>query len=136
MSDTELTPKKKRAVVIYLVIIFAAAFVLVLISMFVRMRTMQEDFDTAKGEDASSYAQQESELAESVSSQNDEHHKAMTAMERKAYASELLVLAQKAYYEGNERNFQGYMATLEGYADALGEEALKIYEELASALRG
>ncbi len=136
MSDSELTPKKKRDVIIYLVIIFAAAFVLILISMFVRMRTMQEDFDTAKGEAASSYAQQESELFESVSSQNDEHRKAMTAMERKAYASELLVLAQKAYYEGNERNFQGYMASLEGYADALGEETLKIYEELASALRG
>ncbi len=136
MSDSELTPKKKRDVIIYLVIIFAAAFVLVLISMFVRMRTMQEDFDTAKGEAASSYAQQESELFESISSQNDEHRKAMTAMERKAYASELLVLAQKAYYEGNGRNFQGYMASLEGYADALGEEALKIYEELASALRG
>ncbi len=136
MSDSELTPKKKRDVIIYLVIIFAAAFVLILISMFVRMRTMQEDFDTAKGEAASSYAQQESELFESVSSQNDEHRKAMTAIERKAYASELLVLAQKAYYEGNERNFQGYMASLEGYADALGEETLKIYEELASALRG
>ena len=31
---------------------------------------------------------------------------------------------------------QGYMASLEGYADALGEEALEIYEELARALRG
>jgi len=136
MSDTELTPKKKRAVVVYLMIIFAAAFVLVLVSMFVRMRTMQEDFDTAKGEAASSYAEQESEFAESISSQSEEHQKAMTAMERKAYASELLVLAQKAYYEENDRNFQGYMASLEGYADALGEEALEIYEELASALRG
>ncbi len=136
MSDSELTPRKKRAVVVYLLIIFAAAFVLVLVSMFVRMRTMQEDFDTAKGEAASSYAEKEAEISESVSAQNDEHKEAMTAMERKAYAAELLVLAQKAHYEGNKRNFQGYMASLEGYADALGEEALEIYEELARALRG
>ena len=49
---------------------------------------------------------------------------------------QLLALAQQAYYEKNTRDFQGYMATLEGYADALSEDTLKIYEQLENALRG
>ncbi len=57
-------------------------------------------------------------------------------MERKAQAAELLSLAQRAYYEKNTKDFQGYMATLEGYADVLSEETLEIYEQLVNALRG
>ncbi len=136
MNESELSPRKKRAVLVYLVIIFAAAFVLVLVSLFVRMRTMQEDFDSAKSEAESSFAAHESEMEENISSLDAEHEKALTEMERKAYASELLVLAQKAHYEGNKRNFQGYMASLEGYADALGADALEVYEDLVNALRG
>lgn len=134
--NEELTPKKKRAVVLYLLIIFAVAFLLVLVSMFVRMRTMQEDFDSASVNVDESYAQRESELIENASEEVASYATELTQMERRASASELLILAQKAYYEGNTRKFQGCMATLEGYADALSKEALEIYEELVKALRG
>lgn len=134
--NEELSPNRKRAVVFYLLIIFVVAFLLVLVSMFVRMRTMQEDFDSASVDVEESYAQKESELIENASQEVEAYAEQLSQMERRANASELLILAQNAYYEGNTRKFQGCMATLEGYADALSDDALEIYEELVKALRG
>ncbi len=136
-KDTEeFTPRKKKALVTYLLIIFSVAFLLVAISMFVRNRTMQEEFDASSSEAHESYAALESSVFAEASENENAYEKALTAMERKAYASELLALAEHAYHEGNRRDFQGYMASLEGYTDALSQDMLEIYEELETALRG
>lgn len=135
-KEEELTPKKKRAVVIYMLIIFAAAFFFVAISMFVRMRTMQEDFDAAQDEAGASYAIQEMALQEEYSEKASNYNDEITKLERRTHATELLLLAQNAYYRNDSRGFQGYMAELEGYADALSDDAAEIYAELENALRG
>ena len=106
---------KKRYFQIILICL-ATIFMLVAITLFIQIRTLQEN-----------------ETTETV--QIDES-KDFEQMKRKAQASELLALAQNAYYQNDQRNFQGYMASLEGYADALSEDALEIYHELENALRG
>lgn len=121
------TPRK-QTILHWIVFLFAVAFLIVAITLFVRIRTMQEDFDQEKASKDESYAALEASISEIKREQK--------AMERKAYAAELLVLAQNAYFEENMRDFQGYMASLEGYADALSADALEIYEELENALRG
>lgn len=100
---------------------FAVVFFLISVMLFTRIRSLQEELDTEKAKN--SIVQ-----TEPTNAPND--------LERKAQATQLLALAQQAYYEKNTRDFQGYMATLEGYADALSEDTLKIYEQLENALRG
>lgn len=132
----EHPPKEKRTGLKYLFIIFILACLIVLVTMFMRMRTMQEDFGAERESYMSSCDEKEAEIREAASSEYAQCASELTQMERRANASELLILAQNAYYEGNTRKFQGCMATLEGYADALSEDALEIYEELVKALRG
>ena len=136
VNESELSPKKRRAVVIYMLIIFAAAFFLVAISMFVRMRTMQEDFAAAQDEAGASYSVQESLLQEEYIEKTSNYDTERTKLERKTHETQLLLLAQDAYYHNDSRSFQGYMAELEGCADALSEDAAEIYAELENALRG
>lgn len=131
----EKNPKKLRILLDFLCFCVLAC-LLLLITLFVRMRTMQEDHRTAESVAASEHTQLESELRQELQEQSESHNNALTAMERKAYAAELLSLAEKAYYEGNTRKFQGYMATLEGYKDALSSETYEIYEQLELKLRG
>lgn len=136
VNESELSPNKRRAVVLYMLIIFAAAFFLVAISMFVRMRTMQEGFAAAQDEAGESYALQESILQREYSEKTSDYDAELTKLERKTHATQLLLLAQDAYYRNDSRAFQGYMAELEGYADSLSEDAAEIYAELENALRG
>ncbi|MBE6927839.1 MAG: hypothetical protein E7467_05050 [Ruminococcaceae bacterium] len=131
----EKNPKKLRILLDFLCFCVLAC-LLLLITLFVRMRTMQEDHRTAESVAASEYEQLEADLRQELNEQTESHNKALTAMERKAYAAELLSLAQKAYHEGNTRKFQGYMATLEGYKDALSSKTYEIYEQLELKLRG
>ena len=135
-KEEELTPKKRRAVVVYMLIIFAAAFFLVTVSLFVRLRTMQEDFDSERNEVNVSYAAQESHLQEEYSEKVSNYESAMGEMERRIHATEQLALAQEAYHSGDSRSFQGYMTELEGCVDALSDEAAEIYAELETVLRG
>lgn len=135
-SQEEFTPKKKRALVTYLSVIAAAAFLLVALSMFVNNRTMQEEFDDLHNQTKENHAAIESSLAEQIESQEVSYEVELSEMERRAKASELLALADHAYHEQNERAFQGYMAELEGCADALSDEMKKIYDELVTAQRG
>lgn len=135
-TQEEFTPKKKRALVTYLSVIAAAAFLLVALSMFVNNRTMQEEFDEEHSRTKESHAQAESSMAEQIESQEASHEAELSEMERRAKASELLALADHAYHDGNWRAFEGYMAELEGCADALSEEMTEIYDELVTAQRG
>ena len=105
--------KKKYFQII--LICLAAIFMLTTITLFIRISTLQEETK---------------EPTEIVRINED------TDLERKAHAYELLALAQNAYYQNDQRNFQGHMATLESYADVLSDEALEIYHELENALRG
>ena len=54
--------------------------------------------------------------------------------DRSGRATELLVLAQDAYYKGDKVSFHGYMAMLDGYADELSEKTYEIYDELHDKL--
>ena len=114
-----LTPKM-RTVICALMMLLTAVFMVISITQFVRIRDLQEK-NAQNTEISASQSDGVSELAQ---------------IERKAHASELLALAQNAYMNENQRDFQGYMALLEGYADALSEQAAEIYEELENALRG
>lgn len=49
-------------------------------------------------------------------------------------ALELLTLAQDAYYTGNSVAFHGYMAELEGYQEALPENAAGVFQKLQNEL--
>ena len=108
--------KKKYFQII--LICLAAIFMLIAITLFIQIRTLQEETE---------------EPTEIVQVKDN---KELEQMKRKAHASELLALALNAYHQNDQRNFQGYMASLEGYADALSDDALEIYHELENALRG
>lgn len=114
-QQEELTPKKKRAVVEYLGILFAAAFLLVAISLLVKMKSIQTAHDGAKTNNATL----ESELA---------------AAEERLEASTLLVLAQDAYYRGEQAAFAGYMQQLAGAVDDLSADAQAVYQALLANL--
>ena len=53
---------------------------------------------------------------------------------RSAKAAELLALAQNAWQTQNTVSFHGYMAELEGYADALSDETAQLYDALLDKL--
>ena len=53
---------------------------------------------------------------------------------RSAKAAELLALAQNAWQKRDTVSFHGYMAELEGYADALSEETAQLYDALLEKL--
>ena len=46
-QNEQLTPKKKRAMLEYMGIMFAVAFLLVAVSLFVKLNSMQNDLDAA-----------------------------------------------------------------------------------------
>lgn len=107
-ETSENSSKKRRALVVYLSIIFAAAFLLVAVSLVVRIHAMKDDFNEANDQADASYA----------------------ALENQNQASELLALAQNAYYKENIGEFHQYMTQLEGHADTLSEDMQKIYKDL------
>ena len=99
--------KKKYFQII--LICLTAIFMLVAITLFIQIRTLQEE------------TEEPTEIVQA------EDNKELEQMKRKAHASELLALALNAYHQNDQRNFQGYMASLEGYADALSDDASEIY---------
>ncbi len=107
--------KKKRAL-IYVGSMFAGALVIVALSMLLKLYVdMDRELDDVKQQ--LSTVQTES-LTEDSS----------------AHATELLVLAQNAYYRGDNVSFHAYMAMLDGYADELSEKTREIYEALHDEL--
>lgn len=127
--EEQLTPKKKRAMLEYMAIMFAGAFLLVAISLLVKVGAMQDDLDAANTGASLNISALEAEV-ESMSAENAELQTALDTAERAAKANELLVLAQETQKKRDTAAFHGYMAELEGYSDALGEDALAVYQGL------
>ena len=131
--EEQLTPKKKKAMLEYMAIMFAGAFLLVAVSLLVKVAAMQDDLDAANTGASLNISALEAEV-ESMSVENTELQAALDAAERAAKANELLVLAQEAQKSHDTVAFHGYMAELEGYSDALGEDALAVYRSLSTHL--
>ena len=125
-AEEQLTPKKKRAMLEYMGIMFAVAFLLVAVSLIVKMHFMQDDLEAANYGASENIAAMES-LLETADAEREE-------ASRSAKASELLLLAQDSFYAGDEDAFRAYMDELSETADALPETALLIYEALLQEL--
>lgn len=125
-AEEQLSPKKKRAMLEYMGIMFAVAFLLVAVSLIVKMHFMQDDLEAANYGASENIAAMES-LLETADAEREE-------ASRSAKASELLLLAQDSFYAGDEDAFRAYMDELSETADALPETALLIYEALLQEL--
>ena len=125
-AEEQLSPKKKRAMLEYMGIMFAVAFLLVAVSLIVKIHFMQDDLEAANYGASENIAAMES-LLETADAEREE-------ASRSAKASELLLLAQDSFYAGNEDAFRAYMDELSETADALPETALLIYEALLQEL--
>ena len=108
VQEEPLTPRKKRAMVEYMGILFAAAFLLVAISLVVKGHYMQDNFDAAS----------------QGASENIE------AIQRESSATLLLVQAQEAYRIGDAGAFTRCMDELSACKADLPEPAAKIYDSL------
>ena len=108
VQEEPLTPRKKRAMVEYMGILFAAAFLLVAISLVVKVHYMQDNFDAAS----------------QGASENIE------AIQRESSATLLLVQAQEAYRIGDAGAFTRCMDELSACKADLPEPAAKIYDSL------
>lgn len=125
-AEEQLTPKKKRAMLEYMGIMFAVAFLLVAVSLIVKMHFMRDDLEAANYGASENIAVMESRL-ETADALREE-------ASRSAKAAELLLLAQDSFYAGNEDAFRAYMDELSQNADALTEAAQQIYEALLQEL--
>lgn len=125
-AEEQLSPKKKRAMLEYMGIMFAVAFLLVAVSLIVKMHFMQDDLEAANYGASENIAAMES-LLETADAEREE-------ASRSAKASELLLLAQDSFYAGDEDAFRAYMDELSETADALPETAVVIYEALLREL--
>lgn len=132
-KEEPLTPKKKRAMLEYLAIMFAVAFLLVAVSLLVKVGAMQDDLDAANTGASLNISALEAQV-ESIGAENAELQAALDQTQRTAKANELLVLAQEAAKSNDSVAFHGYMAELEGYSDALSDTSLEIYRELLNHL--
>lgn len=132
-QEEPLTTKKKRAMLEYLAIMFAVAFLFVAISLLVKVSAMQDDLDAANTGASLNISALE-EQVESIGAENTELQTALDQAQRSAKANELLVLAQEANASRDSIAFHGYMAELEGYSDALSDSSLEIYRALLTHL--
>lgn len=132
-QEEPLTPKKKRAMLEYLAIMFAVAFLFVAISLLVKVSAMQDDLDAANTGASLNISALEAQV-ESIGAENTELQTALDNAQRSAKANELLVLAQEANASRDSVAFHGYMAELEGYSDALSDSSLEIYRTLLTHL--
>lgn len=116
-----LNEKRRRAMVGYLATLFAVAFLLVTVSLFVQNRTLkQKDNDNASN---------------SLTLQGKiENLQEESRVLRSELASHLLEDAQLAFDVKDEERFVEVMTQLEHYADALGSEEQSQYEALKGEL--
>ena len=132
-QEEPLTPKKKRAMLEYLAIMFAVAFLFVAISLLVKVSAMQDDLNAANTGASLNISALEAQV-ESIGAENTELQTALDQAQRSAKANELLVLAQEANTSRDSIAFHGYMAELEGYSDALSDSSLEIDRTLLAHL--
>lgn len=114
-QNEELTPKKKRAVVEYLGIMFAAAFLLVALSLLIKIGSMKAEHRNTENNNATLESQ-------------------LTDAEDGLEATSLLVQAQDAYYRADDAAFRDYMTRLAEVADSLPENSHEVYETLLANL--
>ncbi len=167
-----LTNKKKKALLEYLGIMFAGAFLVVAISLGIKLIVLQEDLDAANAgarenisrlqssldaekattaqlqeeldrltAEAETAAQEASAAVESAKqaeaaaqTAEEEAKQQVTELERHAEATQHLLLAQTAYLEGKDSEFQLHMQALESLEGALSIESVAIYQELQDKL--
>lgn len=129
VKDEQLTPKKKRAMLEYMGIMFAVAFLLVAVSLFVKLNSVQHDLDAANSGARANIEAMEAQL-ESISAENESLTAQCEQIEQSAKAAELLAMAQNAHVKKDNVSFHAYMAELEGYADVLPKSAAALYNSL------
>lgn len=132
-EEPPLSPHKKRAVLEYMGIMFSVAFLLVALSLLVKVHTMQDDLDAVNSGARENIEEMEAEL-ETARSENEQLRTQLDTTVRSAKAAELLALAQDAWQAHDKVSFRGYMAELEGYADALSDETALLYDALLDKL--
>lgn len=170
-ESAPLSAKKKRALLEYLAILCAGAFLIVALSLGIKLISVQNDMEAAdrgareniaalqdnldkeaaKNKELSeelSTAKSAAELAQaalqeanaSIDSLKEENtglkEQVKTAQEagRRAQATELLLQAHTALYEGSWAEFAKNMRALEDCADALSERSAEQYEALKAYL--
>ena len=161
-TEQPLTTKKKRAMLEYMAIMFAAAFLLVAISLLIKVIDMkgemeaantgareniallQKDLDAARAESAELQTKLDeantasSEAADKLSDAEtrlSEAEKARETLEKtleSAQANELLVSAQAALEQGDYAALRSHLEALGAYADALKDDGAALYEILRS----
>lgn len=128
-EEQPLTPKKKKAMLEYMAVMFAVAFLLVAVSLLVRIHTMKTDFDAANDGAHENILSMEKQL-EDARAENASLSEDLDASRRTSRALELLSLATEAQASNDRQAFRDYMAELADYADALPESVAKLYQEL------
>lgn len=132
-EKTALPAKKRSALLKYLSILFAGAFLLVALSLLLKLHAMQNDMDALDSGARENILALEDEM-ETERSENAALQTELDGAVRSAKAAELLALAQNALLDGDAVSFHGYMAELDGYADALTEKTFAIYNDLLEEL--
>ena len=158
-TEQPLTTKKKRAMLEYMAIMFAAAFLLVAVSLLIKVIDMkgemeaantgareniallQKDLDAARAEsaelqtklDEANAASSEAEKArETLEKTLESAQKENDTLSRRAQANELLVSAQAALEQGDYAALRSHLEALGAYADALKDDGTALYEILRS----
>lgn len=158
-TEQPLTTKKKRAMLEYMAIMFAAAFLLVAISLLIKVIDMkgemeaantgareniallQKDLDAARAESAelqTKLDEAETRLSEAEKAREtlektlESAQKENDTLSRRAQANELLVSAQAALEQGDYAALRSHLEALGAYADALKDDGAALYEILRS----
>lgn len=158
-TEQPLTTKKKRAMLEYMAIMFAAAFLLVAISLLIKVIDMkgemeaantgareniallQKDLDAARAassEAADKLSDAETRLSEAEKAREtlektlESAQKENDTLSRRAQANELLVSAQAALEQGDYAALRSHLEALGAYADALKDDGAALYETLRS----
>lgn len=130
-SEERLPSKKKRAMLEYLAIMFAVAFLLVAVSLLIKVGSMQDDLDAINAGASMNISYLEKQL-EAIRAENDELQTSLTIAEQTARANELLLLAQYSSMQGDTAALEAAVAELEDedLIDLLSASMLEIYETL------
>ena len=137
-TEQPLTTKKKRAMLEYMAIMFAAAFLLVAISLLIKVIDMKGEMEAANTGARENIALLQKDLdaarAESAELQTklESAQKENDTLSRRAQANELLVSAQAALEQGDYAALRSHLEALGAYADALKDDGAALYETLRS----
>ena len=141
-TEQPLTTKKKRAMLEYMAIMFAAAFLLVAISLLIKVIDMKGEMEAANTgareniallqKDLDAARVESAELQTKLDEANAASSEAADTLSRRAQANELLVSAQAALEQGDYAALRSHLEALGAYADALKDDGAALYETLRS----